>query len=359
MSEDTSGAPVPGRAPLRRRLLWAASWAVAGVLLVGLVGTGYAYVRLDGNLSGVDINAMLGTDRPEDAPGGSLDILVLGSDSRQGDNARYGEDDGSARSDTAMIFHLDADRRRADVVSIPRDTLVQRPACAVPGGGTTRPAARAMFNESYALGGPACAVKTVETMSGIRMDHYVEVDFTGFEELVDGLGGVEVTTSRAITDAGSRLDLPAGTHTLDGEQALGLVRTRKSLGDGSDLGRIQLQQEFVRALIDRAGDIGVLSDPGGLFALADTATSALTTDSELASVRRLAALAQSLKRVASGDVNLVTLPVSYDPADPNRVLPLPEQTAQVWRALRADRPVPASATEGTAADRTDDPDLLR
>jgi anionic cell wall polymer biosynthesis LytR-Cps2A-Psr (LCP) family protein len=107
------------------------------------------------------------------------------------------------------------------------------------------------------VGGPACTVKTVEKMSGVRMDHYLEVDFKGFQKFVDELGGVDITTHRAIKDAGSHLSLSAGKHTLKGEQALALVRTRHGVGDGSDLGRIQLQQTFIKALIHRAESIDV------------------------------------------------------------------------------------------------------
>src|SRR5262249_56556434 len=133
--------------------------------------------------------------------------------------------------------------------AIPGDTLVDRPRC-TDTNGTAYPAASAvMFNSAYSTGGAACAVKTVESLTGVRMDHYVEVDFSGFQKLIDDLGGVQVTTTKNIDDKNSHLDLQAGTHTLDGQQALGLVRTRHRVGDGSDLGRIQLQQALLQALV--------------------------------------------------------------------------------------------------------------
>ncbi|WP_461026520.1 LCP family protein, partial [Streptomyces sparsus] len=296
------------RRPSRRqRALRVTAWSTAAVLTLGAGGGAFVYSKLNGNLSGVDINAALDGDRPAEPPGGSLDLLVLGSDSRDGRNAAYGTDEGSARADTAMIVHIAEDHRSADVVSIPRDTLVERPRCGGADGTAVPAAERAMFNESYALGGPACAVRTVEAMTDIRMDHYVEVDFTGFKKLIDTLGGVQVTIGEAIHDRGSRLDLEAGTHTLGGEQALGLVRTRKGVGDGSDLGRIQVQQAFVKALVEQTRDVDALGDPGKLLRLADTGTSALTTDSELASVNALASLAATLRgvsadRTEAGDV---------------------------------------------------------
>ncbi|MER5709491.1 MULTISPECIES: LCP family protein [unclassified Streptomyces] len=336
----------------RRRLAILLSGAAA-VLVLGGAGLGYVYVKLDGNIQGVDINAQLGTERPDDVDNGSLDILVLGSDSRSGDNAEYGKDEGGARSDTAMVVHVYEGHKKASVVSIPRDTLIDRPRCA-DGKGTSVPGEqRAMFNTAYEVGGPACAVKTVEAMSGIRMDHYIEVDFTGFKKLIDELGGVEITTTQPIQDSKSHLDLAPGTHTLDGEQSLGLVRTRKSVGDGSDLGRIQLQQAFMKAFIDQVKDVGVFTNPAKLLDLADAATKAITPDSELDSVQELMGFAKGLSGIAPQNVHMVTLPVEYDPVDPNRVIPLEAQSRQVWTALKTDRPIPASATEDAATGKAD------
>jgi LCP family protein required for cell wall assembly len=246
-------------------------------------------------------------------------------------------------------------RKKASLVSIPRDTLITRPTCTSgtsdTGGGPVPGGEHRMFNTAYQVGGPACAVKTVEKMSGIRMDHYVEVDFTGFKKLVDDLGGVEITTTRSIHDDKSHLDLKPGTHTLDGEKSLALVRTRKSVGDGSDLGRIQLQQAFMKALINQVKDVGVFTSPKKLYDLADSATKTVTTDSDLASVNELVSFGGGLKGIGPGDMKMVTLPVQYDPADPNRVLPLQRQSKRVWDALRQDKPVPASATRGSAGDK--------
>ncbi|MDJ1135214.1 LCP family protein [Streptomyces iconiensis] len=339
----------------RQRAVRVAVWSVAGAVVLGGTGLGFVYFKLDGNISGVDINAALGTDRPQDVPNGSMDLLVLGSDTREGDNAKYGEDQGGARSDTAMIVHINETHDKASVVSIPRDTLVQRPSCQGDEsvGNRKVPAQRAMFNSAYEVGGPACAVKTVESLSGVRMDHYLEVDFSGFKKLINTLGGVEMTTTKAIKDKDSHLDLQAGTHTLDGEQSLGLVRTRHGVGDGSDLGRIQLQQSFVKALIDQVNSVGLFGNPKRLYDLADTATSAVTTDSELDSVGELTGMAKMLKGIKSDDIEMTTLPVRYDPADPNRVIPLESKTKQVWSAIRHDKPVPKSATKGSAGDQTD------
>lgn len=334
----------------RSRVLRVAAWAVAGLVLVGGAGAGYLYFRLNGNIKSVDIDSALGRNRPKALGNGAMDILVLGSDSRSGANSVYGHGGGGARSDTAMIVHLDKGHKAASVVSIPRDTLVPRPECAKPGGGSSPAVRRAMFNSAYEVGGPACAVKTVEAMTGLRMDHYIEVDFTGFKDLIDTLGGVPLTTNQAINDTKSHLDLAAGTHTLDGEQALGLVRTRHGVADGSDLGRIQLQQAFMKALMDRVSGLGLLTSPTKLISVADTATKAITTDSDLASVGSLMGFARSVRGLDSKNVHMVTLPVQYAVSDRNRVEPIQAQAAMVWAALRADRRIPAAATKGSAAD---------
>ncbi|MGW3986016.1 LCP family glycopolymer transferase [Streptomyces sp. NPDC004830] len=366
-AESTPGPDIPGetgtegtrsRAKGRRRKprtrhkgLVIAAWTAAGIVVLGGTGAGYLYFKLNGNLKSVDIDQALGTDRPEKADNGSENILVLGSDTRAGGNRKIGggTDDGSARSDTAMIVHVYKGHRKASVVSVPRDTLIDRPACTDTEGGE-HPAARGvMFNSAYSTGGAACAVKTVESITDLRMDHYLEVDFAGFQKLVDDLGGVEITTTEAIDDPDSHLKLKAGTHRLDGEQALGLVRTRHGVGDGSDLGRIQLQQAFIKALVHQLKDVGVLSHPKKLLDLAETATRTVTTDSDLGSVNRLASFANGLKGISPSHLHMVTMPVAYDPADPNRVLLREKKADEIWKALAHDKPIPRSATTGNAS----------
>ncbi|WP_130796597.1 LCP family protein [Streptomyces otsuchiensis] len=355
---DPGQPPVRHRRPLsrRRRVVYAVVGCTLALLLLGGSGAAALYLKFNGNISEIDIDAALGGDRPEDEPGGSLDILVLGSDSREGENGVYGKQEDAPRADTAMVVHLDEDRDAATVVSIPRDTLVSRPACEDGDGEVVPAAERAMFNEAFAIGGPVCAVKTTEAVTGIRMDHYVEIDFRGFEEMIDALGGVDVTLERPLRDGDSHLDLEAGDHRLDGRDALALVRTRKSVGDGSDLDRIQIQHAFIRALVAEVRDVGALGDPRRLYALADTATSAVTTDSSLASVSALSSLAGTLRGIGPDDLRMITLPVGYDESDPNRVVPLEPQARQVWDALRRDVPVPEGLTEGSDAEPDADAD---
>ncbi|MEU4208999.1 LCP family protein [Streptomyces sp. NPDC026206] len=345
--------------PVRRRGRRIAAWSAAALVVLGGTGAGFLYFKLNGNLSSVDINAALGKNRPENIDNGSQDILVLGSDSRAGDNGKYGRDEGSSRSDTAMIVHVYAGHKEASVVSIPRDTMVGRPECTTQSGKKVPAVRRAQFNEAYSIGGAVCAVKTVEAMTDIRMDHYLEVDFAGFQKLIDKLGGVKVTTTKPIRDKDSHLNLDAGTHTLDGEQSLGLVRTRKGVGDGSDLGRIKLQQAFIKALLEQVKSIGLFTSPTKLYGIADTATKALTTDRDLNSVDKLYSFSNGLKGIGSQDMHMVTLPIGADPRDSDRVVPLTVQSEQVWQALRNDQRIPESAIKDSEGTKTGADDVVK
>lgn len=320
---------------------------MAGLVVLGSGAAGWAYWHLDHNIKSVDINQALGDDRPAKAmitpspsasplPTGSLNILVLGSDSRSGkeNKALGGGNSSGARSDTAMVVHIDAGRRKATVVSIPRDTLVTRPSCPLKSGGSTAVAYHAMFNSAYSVGGAVCAVKTVESITNVRMDHYIEIDFSGFAKLVNALGGVTVTTDQDIDDDDSHLHLKAGTHTLNGKQALALARTRHGIGDGSDLGRIGLQQKLVKALLEQISATNLFTDPAKLYTVAEAVTSSLTTDTGLDSLSELVGLGESLKGLSADRVKTVMMPVVTAPSDPNRVVAKEPAASRLWESLR-------------------------
>ncbi|MFJ9540358.1 LCP family protein [Streptomyces sp. NPDC101225] len=332
-------------------MLKAAGLTMAGLLVLGAGAAGWAYWHLNGNIKSVDINNALGDDRPakpvtspsagasasaSPLPTGSLNILVLGSDSRSGkeNKALGGGDSSGARSDTAMVVHIDAGRRKATVVSIPRDTLVTRPSCPLKSGGSTAVAYGSMFNSAYSVGGAVCAVKTVESITDVRMDHYVEIDFSGFARLVDALGGVTVTLDQDIDDDDSHLHIKAGTRRLDGTQALALARTRHGIGDGSDLGRIGLQQKLVKALLEQISSTDLFTDPARLYTVAEAVTSSLTTDTGLDSLSELVDLGRSLKGLSAADVRTVMMPVVPAPSDHNRVVAKEPAASELWKSLR-------------------------
>jgi LCP family protein required for cell wall assembly len=317
-------------------------------LVLAVAGAAWVYWHLSHNIRSVDIDGALGTDRParptpsapvsaSPLPSGPLNLLVLGSDSRSGKNNATlggGPEDSGARSDTAMVVHIDAGRTKATVVSIPRDTLVTRPSCPLASGGRTVVAYGAMFNTAYEVGGPVCAVKAVESITGVRMDHYLEIDFSGFAKLVDALGGVMVTTDQDIDDDYSHLHLKVGTHHLNGKQALGLARTRHGIGDGSDLGRIGLQQQLVKALLTQTASTSLLTDPAKLYQFADALTGSLTTDTGLGSLPELIRLGESLRGLTAKNVTTVMMPVVPAPTDANRVVAKQPAASELWTSLR-------------------------
>ncbi|GGT18758.1 LCP family protein [Streptomyces purpureus] len=334
------------RRPLRIVLL---------VLLVLVLAAGggawWMYSSLDSNIKGVDLDKALGDDRPQKLPTAGQNLLVLGSDSRAGESGDLGGGKGSvsgARSDTALVVHIPEGRTRATAVSIPRDTLVTRPACTERDGGSMPAKDRVMFNSVYAQAGPACVVKTVEKMSGVRIDHYLEIDFAGFKELVDAIGGVTIKIDEPIKGGAGGLNLEAGTQKLDGTQSLQYVRTRHGVGDGSDLGRIGLQQKFLMALLTEVKKQDLLGSPAKSYKIANSATKALTTDSSLASLSALSDFGRSMNGVDPQNMETIMLPVAYDKKDPNRVVAAEPQATQLWKAIRNDERIPASAKKSPA-----------
>ncbi|MFE7314068.1 LCP family protein [Streptomyces sp. NPDC057555] len=329
------------RTKRRSRIVRTAAWTAVAVFTAIAAGGGLVYVRLAGAHESPNVDAALGDDRPARTVAGALNVLLLGSDSRVGENGEYGKDLGDARSDTAMLVHLARGRSKAVVVSVPRDTMVDRPDCPLPGGGTSRAEGPVMFNTAYTVGGLICAVKTVEQLAGVRVDHVLDVDFTGFKKVVDAVGGVRISLDKPIHDPYSHLDLDSGSQRLNGEQALGLVRTRHGVGDGSDLGRIRLQQQFMTALATELKDASLLADPLKLYRLVNAVAGATTTDKQLSSPSALFGLAHSLTGLKPGDIDFRTLPVVPSPRDPNRVVVKQSEAALLWRAVNDDTAPPA------------------
>ncbi|ORT59384.1 LCP family protein [Streptomyces sp. CB03238] len=284
------------------------------VLLLGAGGTGaWLYRQLDGNIRAGDIDGKIGQDRPVNLSPGAKNILVVGSDSRAGANAEYGKDLDTMQSDTLMVLHIAANREWAAVVSLPRDSWIRIPACDRGDGSTSEPH-HAKINEAFAIGGAqgdvggaaACTIKTIEQNTGLRLDHFLSVDFQGFKGMVNALDGIEVCPEQAIRDKKARLDLEAGCQTIKDEQALGYVRTRYGVGDGSDIGRIGRQQEFMQALAAKAQD--KLTSPGALYDVLDSATKSVSTDPSLAGIKPLTDLASTLQGIPKDRLTFLTVP---------------------------------------------------
>ncbi|MFF3753117.1 LCP family protein [Streptomyces sp. NPDC002018] len=319
----------------------------------------WVYQDLDGNIHSADVDNRIGGGRPVNASPGSKNILVVGSDSRAGGNAKYGRDLTTMQSDTLMVLHVAADRKWATVVSLPRDSWVAVPACDRGDGSRSAPH-HFKINEAFAIGGTggevagaaACTIRTVERNTGLRIDHFMSVDFQGFKGMVDALDGIEVCPRTAIHDTKAHLDLAAGCQTVKGEKALGYVRTRYSIGDSSDLGRIGRQQEFMEALAAKART--KLTSPNALYGFLDSATRSLTTDKALAGIKPLSALASEIKHVPGDRLTFLTVPNYVRevdvPADRANVVWQYPQAADLFTALAQDKEVDK---ERLAADSKD------
>ncbi|MGW2672061.1 LCP family protein [Streptomyces sp. NPDC001272] len=351
--DGAGAAAAAGRTPRgrRRRLL---RWIGLGAVLLVVAGAAagwWLYAKLDGNIT-EDTSAAAELrryerERPAHLASGAQNILLIGSDSRSGTgNTGYGQDGGTQRSDTTILLHLTADRRSATAVSIPRDLMTEVPECLGADGSRTGDRF-AQFNWAFQWGGAACTIRAVEKMTGIRVDHHMVVDFGGFKQMVDAVGGVEVCLRRPVDDAEAHLRLPAGRQVLRGEQALGFVRARYSLGNGSDTERMERQQQFLGSLWEKVSSNGVLLNPGKLYPLLDAATSSVTTDPDLASLRGLYDLVRGVRNIPADQVKFLTVPRRPYAADPNRDELVQPDAARLFEQLRADRPVAVAVPEAT------------
>jgi len=344
----------------KRFLAWAAG--TLGFVLTAALLAGYlAYQHFNNNITTVDVGDAGSKGVSHSGP---MTILVIGTDSRQGLGDAYGDAGSVGHADTTILFHVSADRSNATALSIPRDIVTPIPDCptrqkdggvrVVPGSPAhlTRP----RFNESLGQDGrdPGCVMRTVEQLTGVRVDHFMMVDFEAVKALSTAVGGVDVCLSRPLVDPKSHLRLSAGPHRIEGEQALEFVRTRHALRNQSDLDRIRLQQTFLGAMIRKMKSGGTLTNPAKLWALADAATKALTVDSAIGSVSKLTGLARDLGKVDTGHITFTTLPVRDNPYEAVHatVVPDPVLAPQLLSMLRHDvslaRPRKAAPAKASA-----------
>lgn len=319
-----------------------ASTLAIALILTGLAGV-YLYRQLEGNLTVVGQDNI--KNRPErvepTGPDGPLNILVMGQDSREGKgNGIDGEGKGAGLSDTTILVHLSGDRETAYGVSLPRDALVTRPDCVTPDGETVGGGQLQMFNSAYALGGPTCTVQMVEQLTDIRIDHFVVVDFNGFKKMVDAVDGVPVCIPETVDDPAHDIYLEEGSREISGREALNYVRERHYLSNNGDIGRMKRQQAFIASLINKVVSAGTLANPTRLIPFLDAATSSLTLDDEVGSLRDIAGLGLQFRQTDLDNIQFVTVPiVAYEP-DPNRLLWQIEESEKLWKAIRLDKKLP-------------------
>ncbi|WP_051741029.1 LCP family protein, partial [Kitasatospora sp. MBT66] len=310
---ERSGEPLErSGGPSERRRFWPRRLA-AGIAFSVLVTScgGWAVLHGIGSIDRVDA---FSNDRARPADDGSTTFLVVGTDERDGipektlKTVLHAGGESCHCTDTMMIVQLSGDGSRAGVISIPRDSYVDIPAHRDPATRRTVPAAKGKINAAFGMGGPQLTVATVEQNTGLRIDHYLQVDFAGFVSAVDAVGGVRVCTAKPLKDEYSGLDLPAGTSTLDGAGALKYVRARHVDGS-SDLGRMRRQQKLVAQLLHQLTSGGVLLSPVRLARATDSLLASVKADKGL-SADDLITLATRMKELTAGRADFVTVPLA-------------------------------------------------
>jgi LCP family protein required for cell wall assembly len=287
------------------------SLAIVGISAITWLGLG----RITASIAKEDVFGDL-ENRPK-RESSAVNYLVVGSDTREGlsrseiRRLKVGGTEVAAgkRSDTMLLIHISKKRDKAAIISIPRDSFARIPEHESINTGKMISATYSKINSAYNWGGAPLLIQTFEEMSGLRIDHYIEVNFVGFVRMVDALGGVEVCTKKDINDAKSHLSLPAGRHTLDGVDSLKYVRARTFDGLG-DLGRMKRQQEFAGAMLRKATSAGVLLNPVKLLSFVNSALASVTTDSGL-SQGDLLTLGKQLRNLSASSVRTLTIPLKY------------------------------------------------
>ena len=367
------GSPPPARSrhrgSRRGKVLKIVSCVVAGTFLA-VAGAGYYLLHQTlgkvATVSLADLKHRPAASKPNSAGQTPLNILVLGSQTRDGQTQAVhvgnASKDGTDLSDTAMLMHVAADRKWAEVISIPRDLFVPIPACQDrTNPGQTDPAqAEAQFYDAMGEGGPACAVATVEQMTNIRIDHFVELTFDAFIDLTNAVGGVQICVPEpGIDDPNySGLVLSAGLHTIIGNEALAFVRDRHGLAGGTDTSRIQMQQEFMTALFSKLTSNGTLEDPITLYKIATSVSSNITVDTALDNIGTMASIAESVGSINKKYIQYITAPETFDTPGEFSYDEAGEHSSpgpgfdQLWTDMREDQPLPgspAAAEVGTLA----------
>ncbi|AXL89015.1 LytR family transcriptional regulator [Streptomyces sp. CB09001] len=320
--------PPPGRRGRRRPakkksrgkkiLLWTGGTMAFVVLAVGAAG--YLYLQhLNDNIESLpDDGASTGGFQKDQA----INILLIGTDKRTGSgNDGYGDKGSAGHADTTLLLHVSKDRSNATALSIPRDLIVDVPDCpttqedgstkVIPGSSGVR------FNTSLGQSGrtPSCTMRTVTELTGVTPDNFMVADFNAVKTLSSAVGGVEVCLAKDIDDPDSHLNLSAGKHTVEGEEALAFVRTRHSVGFGGDLSRIELQQQFLSSLMRKLKSNDTLTSPTKMVKLAEAGTDALTVDAKLKSIGKLKDLGLELGKLDTKNLTFATVPVKDNPAE--------------------------------------------
>jgi LCP family protein required for cell wall assembly len=321
-------------------------WGFKGLAIV--VGAVLAVA----GISAVDLYNQLNSDNivlaneGETDLNGPLSILVVGSDTRDGQGEEFGDVD-SELADVIMLLHISKNRKDAVVVSFPRDLLVSIPECPNPEGGTFSAMSRQQINSSIGYGGVACTHLTVEEFTGLDIPFVAMIDFRGVIEMSNAVGGVEVVIDEPISDDYSNFYIDAGTHTLQGAQALGFLRTRHGIGDGSDLARISNQQLFLTSLFNKIKQDGTLRNPIRLYSLASAAARNMKLSESMSDLATMVTLAGAMGDVDSSRMVFTQVPTRVlSGAEEGRLEAIGEEAKKLFNQIENDLPVIVEANPG-------------
>ncbi|MFD6948890.1 transcriptional regulator [Nocardiopsis sp. TSRI0078] len=348
--DGEAAAAAPPARTRRRRVRRVLVWTAASLALVLAAGVATAYGYYHSLRSGMvqhDIDSALQEgDRPERI-NDAVNILFMGTDGYEEGSTAYTQEFEGERSDAIMLAHVSPEKR-VSVISFPRDSLVNLPQCDPYGDAEGTQAYFGMINAAMYHGGPPCVVRTIESLTDIRIDHFVHLSFMSFRDVVNAIGGVDICIPEPMHDSRSKLDLEAGQQTLDGDEALSFVRARYEIGNGSDIGRIDRQQMFLAALADQVTSSDVLSSPTKLNGILRAVARNSATDREF-TLDRMLSLAMTLSGADLTDIEFHTVPWYQAPFDPNRVMWYEEEAAALFTAVREDRPPGVLAADDAAA----------
>jgi LCP family protein required for cell wall assembly len=352
------GSRRPGHSLAQKVAAWT-SVVVVGVLVAGTLAAYAKYRSFWDSIKRIDVQALVGNQPPK--LNNAENILLIGSDTRVGQDGIGGSaaETPGGRSDTLMLLHISPGHHEATVISIPRETMVPILNCPASDGTTgqqAEPGQVELINAALDFGGPVCTWKTFEDVTGIHLDHFIELDFTGFEKIINDLGGVTVCLPFAVDDPTSGLDLSAGRHHVFGREALAFWRTREGVGDGSDLERIQRDQYLMVALVQGMEHSGLLHSPGKILKVVRDATNAMTTDTGL-DQNAMLQIAESLEGLSSSDVQFITAPNVPYPADDNNVIFEEPQADELFSAIQHDTTLPSSKSKKKSSKKPSAPTL--
>jgi len=270
---------------------------------------------------------------------GPINFMLVGSDTRDGQGDEFGEVT-SELADVIVLLHISKDRQDAVVVSFPRDLLVSVPECPNPDGDPFPARSRQQINSTISSGGVACTHLTVQELTGLEIPFLAMIDFKGVIEMSNAIGGVEVVIDKPISDDYSKFYIEAGTHTLKGSQALGYLRTRHGVGDGSDLVRISNQQKFLMALFEKVKNDGTLNNPIQLYSLAGAAARNMKLSESITELATMVTLANALRDVDTSRMVFVLVPYRVlSGAEEGRLEPIQDEANALFDKLRNNQPI--------------------